>query len=417
LFSKLNFHTFGLMILKSIIKSVIDDQRQYIDNKDTGLPRELSWDLPRTKSHALIITGIRRCGKSTLLHQFIKKADGRSLFLNFDDPRLFGFSLNDFDRLREIINAESLEYLFFDEIQLVDNWERFIRYLIDLQHYKIALTGSNAGILNKELGTHLTGRHISKELFPFSFSEYLLFKGIPSSKKATEDFLQIGGFPEYVKTENPDILTSVLKDILYRDISVRYGVRNHKAIELLAIHLLSNLGKPITSNSLRTIFGVAAASTISEYLHFFEETYLFSFLNKFSYSHKAQIQNPRKTYTIDTGLARQNSVSFSEDQGRMLENAVHLGLRRNGQKIQYFAGKGECDFVCIEKGKVKKLIQVSYTIHADNIDRELNGLFEAMDFFKLSKGEIVTLDQEDKVTDSRGTIEIRPFHLKKESQK
>jgi predicted AAA+ superfamily ATPase len=398
------------MILKSVIQEVVKSQREYLDRKNPGLIRQLEWEIPDIRSHALIITGIRRCGKSTLLHQLMNRWAGGSLYLNFDDPRLFGFALADFERLREISEESGAESLFLDEIQLVPNWERFIRQLVDQKQVRIVLTGSNAEMLSREMGTHLTGRHLSKELFPFSFNEFADFQDIPHDQDATRAYMKTGGFPDFILSQNPEILTAVLKDILYRDISVRYGVRNHGAIEQLAVHLFSNIARPVTANSLRKLLNVSAASTISEYMSYFEQTYLFSFVRKFSYSYKEQVHNPRKPYAVDPGLAYHNSISFSEDSGRYLENAVFLSLRRKPGEIFYFSGLGECDFVIMEKGKVGRLIQVCYQLTADNMDRELNGLREAMRFFNLSQGEIVTFGQEEFIKEDGLEIMVRPFH-------
>jgi uncharacterized protein len=398
------------MILKSVIQEVVKSQREYLDRKNPGLIRQLEWEIPDIRSHALIITGIRRCGKSTLLHQLMNRWSENPFYLNFDDPRLFGFALADFERLREISEESAADSLFLDEIQLVPNWERFIRQMVDQKQYRIVLTGSNAEMLSMEMGTHLTGRHLSKELFPFSFSELADFLSIPHDQDATKTYMKTGGFPDFIQSQNPEILTAVLKDILYRDIGVRYGVRNHGAVEQLSVHLFSNIARPFTANSLRKLLNVSAASTVSEYLHYFETTYLFSFVRKFSYSYKEQVQNPRKPYAVDPGLAYHNSISFSEDLGRYLENAVFLCLRRKPGEIFYFSGQGECDFVVMEKGKVRKLIQVCYQLTTDNMDRELNGLREAMRFFNLSHGEIITFGQEDSIRDGGLEIEVRPFH-------
>jgi len=398
------------MLEKSIINDVIDSQLRFLDQRQAGIARSLDAEIEQLKTHALIISGIRRCGKSTFLHQLINKNEESSLYLNFDDPRLFGFNLNDFNRLDQIINERNYRYLYLDEIQLVEEWERFIRMLVDQQVYYITLTGSNAGMLSRELGTHLTGRHISKEMFPFSFDEFRKITWLESNLESSSEYLQKGGFPEYIKTENPDILANVLKDILYRDISVRYGVRNHHAIEYLAIQLLSNVGKPVSANSLKKLVNVGAASTILEYMHFFEQTYLFFFLKKFSYSYKKQIQNPRKVYAIDTGLIRINSISFSEDSGRLLENMVFLSLRRKTNELFYYSEDSECDFVVCKSGKPVRLIQVCYKLNQDNLKRELDGLLGAMRSFNIKHGEIVTMDQDDKFQVEGLIINAIPFH-------
>jgi predicted AAA+ superfamily ATPase len=228
---------------------------------------------------------------------------------------------------------------------------------VDIEKYDISLTGSNASILSREMGTHLTGRHISKELFPFSFEEYLDFSKSSAGLEAANEYLDRGGFPAYLKSGYPEVLTEVLNDIIYRDISVRFGVRNHQALQRLAIYLISNVGKRITANSLLKLMPVASTSTMMEYLNYFENAYLVFFVQKFSYSYRKQIQNPRKVYAIDTGLVFVNSISHSQDRGRRFENMVFLSLRRKYSEIFYFSERGECDFVVCQKGKPKLLIQ------------------------------------------------------------
>ena len=207
--------------------------------------------------------------------------------------------------------------------------------------------------------------------------------------------METGGFPEYVKTENDDILHQLFEDILFRDIAVRYGVRGVKSLQRLALYLLSNIGNLVTGNKLRSLFGIGATSTVMEYFSYLEQTWLMHFIPKFSYSMRKQSVNPRKVYAIDTGLINVNSKSFSGDHGRILENLVFLHLRRNFQKIFYFSEKGECDFVTFDKGTIDDVIQVCYDLNPDNLDRELNGLFEALSFFKQKEGTIITLNQSD----------------------
>ncbi len=398
------------MILKSEIAEVAFSSKMRLSNVNTGVKRIVDWELPNSPSLALIISGIRRCGKSTLMHQMINNLGEKCFFINLDDPRLYGFELSDFNRVNEIIEEGGYQYLFFDEIQLVQNWERYIRQLIDFQKYQIVITGSNASMLSRELGTHLTGRHISKELFPFSYDEFLVITGKGGSVETTKAYLEKGGFPEYLKTNNYEVLSGVLNDIIYRDISVRFGVRNHHALKQLAIYLISNVGKLLTANSLRKIIPVAATSTMLEYLNHFENTYLAFFVPKFSYSYTKQIQNPRKIYTIDTGMVTINSVSFSVDDGRRFENLVFLSLRRNNNEIYYFSEKRECDFVICKQNIPIRLIQVCYMLNRDNMQRELDGMYEAMQFFSMKEGVIVTLEQNDIFQKDDLTIKVVPFH-------
>lgn len=382
------------MILKSLLKDVAEAQKENLLKLDTGLKRHQLDDMPEPAAHALIISGIRRCGKSTLLHQLLKEKYPNATYLNFEDPRLYEFELNDFTRLDELITDRESKVLFFDEIQVVDGWERYIRQKLD-EDFKLVVTGSNASLLSSELGSKLTGRHITKELFPFSWNEFCEFRSLDYTDDALKAYMETGGFPEYVKTEDDDILHQLFEDLLVRDIAVRFGVRDVKTLQRLALYLVSNVGNLVTGNKLRSLFGIGATSTVMEYFSYLEQTWLMHFIPKFSYSVRKQSVNPRKVYAIDTGLINVNSKSFSGDHGQLLENLVFLHLRRTYKEIFYFSEKGECDFVTFDKGTVNDVIQVCYELNPDNLDRELNGLFEALSFFELKSGTIVTLNQSD----------------------
>lgn len=373
------------------------------------MKREALNTLPDLQSHTLILTGIRRCGKSTLLYQLLHEKYPQGLYLDFEDPRLYDFEPNDFARLDQLIADTDSRILLFDEIQSIEGWESYVRKKLD-EGLKLVVTGSNSSLLNKEIWTKLTGRHISKELFPFSWSEYSAFKNLERSEAGLWDYMQTGGFPEYVKHGYDDILHQLFEDILIRDIAVRNGVRDVKSLQRLALFLVSNVGNRVTGNSLKTPFGIKSTSTVMEYLSYLEESYLFQFIPKFSYSVKKQSINPRKVYAVDTGLVNVNSKSFSEDQGSIFENLVYLHLRRRTREIYYFAEKGECDFVVVERGEITGVLQVCYELTRDNLDRELNGLFEALDFVDLEAGTIVTLNQSDQFKKETKTAHVLPCH-------
>ncbi len=396
------------MLSKLIIEQVIDSQKERLIFMDTGLPRILA-EYPGLTSHTLIVSGIRRCGKSTLLQQINKTFSAHSIYLNFEDPRLAGFDLSDFNRLHEIgVKEETVAY-FFDEIQNIENWESFVRFRLD-EGYRIFITGSNASMLSKELGTKLTGRHITKELFPFSYREYITFTGQESSEHSSVRYMKSGGFPEYLKTGLPEVLMHAFNDIVVRDIAIRYNLKNISVLQQLAVWLVSNTGKPITGNSLRKTFQIGSSSSMMDYLSYFVDAYLFSFIPKFSYSHKVQLVNPKKIYCIDNGLIEINSVSFNEDNGRLLENMVFMQLRRQSAEIYYFSDQKECDFVVFQNGKLQGLYQVCWQLDQNNMDRELSGLLEAMNYFGISTGSIITVNQSDTFNVDTKTIMAQPFY-------
>jgi predicted AAA+ superfamily ATPase len=397
------------MLLQSQLAEVADAPAENFQNKNVGWQRELLPKLKLPNNFALIITGIRRCGKSTLLFQLLKEKFSNAFYLHFEDPRLAGFENDDFNRLSNEIVKRNPSVLFFDEIQLLENWELFVRQKLD-EGYKVVITGSNATLLSKELGTKLTGRHLSVELFPFSYTEFLGFRKLKDTEKSVLEYLRKGGFPEYLKTENGFVLNQLLEDILYRDIAVRYAVRDVKSLKQLAVYLLSNIAKPVSASNLTKLFAIKSVSALLDYFGFLENAYIVQFLPMFSYSLKKQIRNPRKVYSIDLGLFTENSIVFSDENGRRIENAVYLHLRTEHRELYYFHEKKECDFVVFEKGKPKELIQVCYDLTADNLERETSGLLAAMDYFNMPLGKIVTLKQKDSFKKDGKKIDVVPLN-------
>lgn len=402
------------MLSKLVIEQVIESQKQRLMKMDTGLPR-LVTGFDNLTSHAFIVSGIRRCGKSTLLQQINHSLGESSIYLNFEDPRLAGFDLSDFNRLHEISVKENITNYFFDEVQLVDKWETFVRFRLD-EGYRIFITGSNATMLSKELGTKLTGRHISKELFPFSYHEYLTFTHQQMGNDSSVNYMQSGGFPEHLKTGLPDVLMQTFNDIIIRDVSLRYNIKNTSLLQQLAVWLVSNTGKPFSGNSLKKIFQIGSSSSIMEYLAYFADAWLFFFIPRFSYSNKVQVVNPKKIYCIDNGFIKTNSVSFTPDFGRLLENMVFLQLRYQTSEIFYFSEKKECDFVVFHQKKLQGVYQVCWQLDQENMDREIAGLKEAMDFFGLQSALIITIDQTDQFILEDKTIRVLPFYEWSEQQ-
>ncbi|MEI7718859.1 MAG: ATP-binding protein [archaeon] len=396
------------MIASNILKEVILSQKDNLNRLELGITREKETDVKIEDSFALIITGIRRCGKSTFLHQMLKK-EKRAYYLNLEDPRLEGFELSDFNRVEILMNeifGKGGVY-FLDEIQNIEKWEKFIRYLIDKKE-KVVLTGSNASLLSKELGTKLTGRNLQIEMFPFSFKEFLLFKQEKPSLNSFEEYLHKGGFPEYLKKENPSILYSLLSDVVMKDIAIRFGIKNTVILNKIVIYLISNVGKEFSYNSIKTMFNIKSVQSVIDYISYFENAYLVFTLPKFSYSYRKQQMSPKKIYSIDNGFSYNNSASFSKDNGKMLENLVFLELRRHFKEIFYFQDKNECDFIIKEMEKVTKAIQVCFDFNEENKEREINGLVNAMNEFKLKEGLILTNNQEDEFIVEGNKIIIKP---------
>ena len=400
------------MITKSIVETVINEQKSAVLGANQGQVRTLLDKINISSTDfAYIISGIRRCGKSTLLNQYIAtNIKEEFVFLNFESAKLYTFSINDFQILDEIVAEKNCKWLIFDEIQIVDGWELYVRQKLD-EGFKILITGSNASLLSKELGTKLTGRHITKELFPFSFGEFCSFKKLEFNEQSLENYLSLGGFPAYLKDQNNEIHTALLDDIIYRDIAVRHQIRDVKSLKQLVVFLATNCSKLISANKLKQYINVKSTATILEYLHYFEQSYLIQLVPKFSYSQKVQLVNPRKIYFIDNGLQQAVSASFSKDVGRKLENMVFWELRRLGKKIFYFNEKSkECDFVFGNKDVIEQAIQVCHFMNHENQTREIDGLMKAMTFFSLDKGLIITFNQEDVFIKNGKRIELIPAY-------
>lgn len=397
------------MVTQQNIAETIDFQRKELESSSLGIQREVFDLLPQADNFATIVTGLRRCGKSTLLLQKIRQKPDNVLFLNFDDIRLSDFDTSDFNRLHsEIINRE-VKSVFLDEIQVINKWEIFVHQLLR-ENYKVFITGSNATLLSVELSTHLTGRNLCFELFPFSYNEFLRFNNLTLSPDTAQEYLLKGGMPEYLKANQAIILSQLVDDILLKDIAVRYGVKDISSLRQMAVYLLSNVGNYLSANKLSGMFNIKSVSTITDYLSFMENSYLFYFVPVFNYSLRIQQRNPRKIYCVDTGMVSVISQSFSKDYGHRLENLVFLHLRRKTKRIYYYKGKGECDFVAVfEQGK-KTLTQVCSELNDFNLDREINGMFEALDDLSETQGTIVTLAQTDIFTKDNKTINVLPLH-------
>jgi uncharacterized protein len=393
----------------SDLLAVFNEQRDILYSFELGTSRELLTSLPVIHTHALVVSGIRRCGKSVLLHQFIRNEIEDVFYFNFADIRLYEFTTGDFSLLDEIVKESGKKILFFDEIQLVKGWELYIRQKLD-QSLRILITGSNARMLSVELGTNLTGRHLSKELFPFSFSEFCLFHNLESTSESFLLWLQKGGFPEFLKTNNSELLSSLIEDIIHRDIAVRNGIRDVAGLKNLCIYMISNMAKPFSPSKLTSIIGVRSASTILEYLSFFEASYLMNLVPRFSWSVKGQMLSEKKVYVVDNGLVNVASISASKDTGRKFENSIYWSIRRKTRSIWYFSdGNHECDFI-YKLNEEFNAVQVCYDLNGDNQEREIKGLLSALKFFGLKQGVLLTIDQTDKILTEGFRIDVVPAY-------
>lgn len=406
------------MLSASFLEKIIIDQAGTFKEKSSGVSRDIDFGKYLKTSQITVISGIRRSGKSTLLKQFSNYYQS-FYYLNFDDERLIDFSVSNFQALMVAFQKQfGAKVILLDEIQNVPKWERFARRIFE-EGYKIFITGSNAKLLSSELATHLTGRYLKIELYPFSFKEFLLFhdvalKNMGTKKEAEvlkyfDRYLQGGGFPEFVKSGDLETNKQIFEDIVYRDLLSRFKIRETKNFKMLVNYLFTNVASETSYNSIKNFLGIKSATTVKNYIEFIKESYLAFELFKYDFSLKKQYVSNKKIYVIDNGIRNAVAFSFSEDAGKMLENAVFLELKRRGEEIFYYKGEKECDFL-VKKGlKINETIQVARGLSDPKTEkRELGGLLEAMEKFKLKTGLIITESREEERKIEGRKIKIIP---------
>jgi predicted AAA+ superfamily ATPase len=387
------------MVSKDTLKEIIADQNKYFTS-DLMIKREIN--IPLGDKRVIIVTGVRRSGKSILIRKSFLE-DG--MYLNFEDPRLVNFDVSDFSKLEDIQEELGYKVMLLDELQWVEGWEIFARSLHEKGKH-LYITGSNASMLSRELGTRLTGRYKQIELFPFSYMEYLDLKQMTPGMDSFGSYFELGGFPEYLQHQDPEYLRTLFRDIITRDVAVRKNILNEMQLVRLGVFLCSNIGKELSYNRMGQLLEIKSVRTVIDYCDYLEESYLFDLIPLYATSIRKQIANPKKIYTIDPALAVANSISFNKDLGRRLENFVYLHLRRSFTEIYYFkTSSGECDFLVKWNEVIVAAVQVCWKIENDNLLREIKGIQEARKAVNLVQSCIITFDQEDSI----GGVDLIPF--------
>ena len=417
-----------MSISASLLSQIIKEQHQPKIPKEF-VKRDAYQKLQKfaKSSEVIVITGLRRVGKSTLLQQLRSQSDESDYYINFDDDRLIHFELKDFQVLLELfIELYGVQKTFyFDEIQNILGWERFVRRLHD-QGNKIYLTGSNATLFSQELGTRLTGRYFQLELYPYSFSEILRYRS-PVLKlgeiitteerglaaRAFGDYCLKGGVPPYVHSDEIEVLHSLYESVLYRDIVTRYRLSNDRPIKELVYYFASNVGKEFSYSGLAKQIGLGSATTISDYCHYLSMSYLCYTVSRFSHSLAKQQLYNKKCYFIDHAMAKILGFRSTEDQGRLLENLIYIELKRRGGEIYFHKEQRECDFLVRKEGRICNALQVCWDLqNPETREREIQGLCEAMQVHGLTSGTILTRSQEEEfkvqVNETTASIAILP---------
>jgi predicted AAA+ superfamily ATPase len=388
---------------------------------ETGKPRPAYFSKIKrylATDEIVVLSGVRRSGKTTLLFQTIKYLiddldvpPRNILFMNCDEPEFSSLETplsKALDTYRKEIAAKGTIYLVFDEIQGVPGWERFIKSLYDRKNYKIIISGSSSYLLDSQLSTLLSGRFLAIPVFPLDFREYLSFRGteIPRdpvdlvSRKyeilhRLKEYLREGGFPIVVLQEDKrtkdDYLKAYYDSIVYRDIIRVNEIRNQKALAELLHYLFTNVTGPYSYRRLKDLLGIGI-DAVRDYIHFAEMAKILFEVQHFSYSLQAQKRPNRKIYCIDNGLRNAVSFRFSEDEGKLAENLVCIELLRSGATPFYWKKKKEVDFVVKGPDNLLTAINVSYT-DAIN-EREKEGLREFAGEFGDNVKEMILLTKD-----------------------
>lgn len=405
--------------MKDLLKQIILEQQEILHAPNKRYVQRYIADEWLQTSEILIISGIRRCGKSVLMQQIRDRLVEKDFFFNFDDERLANFKLDDFQKLQECfveLFGEQHTY-YFDEIQNIEGWERFVRRLYNAGN-KIVITGSNARMLSRELGTHLTGRYIQVEIYPFSFQEYLAMNEIPVNAKTLYTttgratmvksfvkYMECGGFPKFLQDGSVSYLTSLYESIIYRDILTRNGLTNEKEMLEMMFYLASNATKRVTYSSLGKVVGIQHPDTIKNYLEYIQQTYLISQLFRYDPSVKKQMMSPKKIYFVDNAIIKRIGFNATENNGVFLENLVFIELKRRGWDVYYYADKKECDFIVRKGLHISDAYQVTLKMDSPQTrEREIAGVREAMQAYSLSKGYILTFEGKETINFDDGTI-------------
>lgn len=404
-------------------EEIIQVIREYWEK---GLPQQLherEIELPLEKNFINDIVGPRRAGKTYLMFLTIKKLREKldkeaTIYINFENRKLMPLKDSYFNDLIKFIYAEELfekyetVYLFLDEVQRINGWEKYIRSIYDefKEKIKIFVSGSSANLLSKEYSKLLTGRHLTTQVLPLSFREFLQFQGIEVGnkiqteraevkvKKQLTKYLQTGGFPDVVLGEEKEmILSQLFTDIVSRDVLSRTSIRKENIVEEFSYYLASNVSNLLSFNKMRDYFasrGIkVSVPTLLNYFWHLKNAFLFFDSLIFSYTIKDQMQYPRKIYCVDNGIANISGFKTSENLGKLYENTVAIELLRKGFDLYYWKTKQheEVDFVIKQGTQVTQLIQVCYEMETMDVKRrEVKALNKAMETFRIKEGLIIT---------------------------
>lgn len=375
--------------------------------------RQPLWGRSQQQTHALVLTGVRRCGKSTLQGQIRQSVKGKAVTINLEDTRLYGLGPEDFATLTSLLDEHHPDAaIYLDEVQEAPEWQRLVRALLD-KGRRVCLTGSNASLLGRELGSKLTGRHLSHEVYPFSYREFLEFTAQQPGAASVQHYLEQGGFAAALATgpvQGATLLRELLRDVVQRDIVSRHALRSSRPLMTLVLHLLAHTGQPLSLQALAKGLALPSVAQTGRLVEYVQDAWLLLSVPRFSTKFKQRVVSPPKYYAIDTGMAAANNANPTPDLGRRLENATLLHLRRLGEAPAFAAmpNDWECDFVTPSLA-----IQCCARLAPENRAREIRGLLQASALPGGSTGRlrellVLTLDQEDELREQGLVIRVLP---------
>jgi len=420
--------------MKEIFKRLITD---FIEKEIKNIfPRD--YNIPIESKKIISLVGVRRSGKSSILFDLVNKLRERIpreniLYLNFEDDRLYPLELASLDLILEGYfelyphKRDEKIYLFLDEVQVVKNWELYVRRVYDNENIQLYITGSSAKLLSTEIATSLRGRTITYEIFPFSFEEYLRYKEIAINLNSSKslsfiknellNYIFDGGFAETInedKAISRKILSDYLELIVYKDIVDRYNITNRSVLKSLNKYCFTNIATLVSFTKLYNDFKSQgfkiSKDTIFNYLSHLEDAYAIFTLPIYRNSIKEEQRNPKKIYAIDNGFKKIYDYAIDKDMSKLYENIVFLHLRQQTKDLYYFKQNQEVDFYARIEGK-EYLVNVSYVIESEKTrKREIDGLLEAMEYFHLDSAYLITKDEESVVKLEGKKIYVLPLY-------
>jgi predicted AAA+ superfamily ATPase len=403
-------------INKDVLKQVIVENRDFISKIPGQFVDRECFRLPEKIKKVVVLYGVRRSGKTYLLYRLMKENMDNSLYIDFEDERLEGFSIQDFENLREAFYElfpgliQKKVYFLFDEVQVIDGWEKFCRRLAEKSRAEVIAAGSSSKIYPENISTQLRGRAWTIEVLPFSFKEFVSFKGMVLDEvmlaseerfrviRYFNEYLKWGGFPEVAAAqsdfEKQKVAREYLDAIFFKDLVEKFEISNLLLLKSLRNKIFSTFSTKfsLTSfyNKLKGSFPFSRDLLFRYYQHLLDSKTVFE-TRIFSDSQYQRTRNPAKVYIIDPAFSQK---VFHDDSARVLENIVFIELLRRGCEVHYFSNSNECDFVSVKNDK-PEVIRVTYRMENGNREREVNGVAAAAKRIHAKEGYILTFNEAD----------------------